>query len=237
MPHDSAQVKVEAVRAFGATVDLINVSEISRRDRVEQLAAESGQAYIASPFNDPLVIDGNASLGDELAALGRAFDAVLVPVGGGGLMAGVLQSFAQKKIATRVFGAEPTLANDAARSLREGRVVANESEPQTIADGTRTVSLGRHNWPIIHEHAAGIIEVSEDQIREGVRSALRAGQFKSGTHRRPGDRSAPRGAGSISRPGNLLRDHRRECRSCDLPGVHRLKYLEAADFCYGLIGF
>ena len=169
MPHDSARVKVDAVRDYGATVDLINVREISRSERVQQLAAESGEAYVASGYDDPLVIDGNASLGRELLALGRRFDAIIVPVGGGGLIGGIAQSAARTNNATRVFGAEPSLANDAARSLREGRLIVNEQEPPTIADGARTVSLGRHNWAIIREHVAGIIEVPEEQIREGVR--------------------------------------------------------------------
>jgi len=169
MPDDSARVKVDAVRDYGATVDLINVREISRSERVQQLAAESGEAYVASGFDDPLVIDGNASLGDELIALGRAFEAIVVPVGGGGLIGGIAQSVARAKATTKVFGAEPALANDAARSLREGRIIANEQEPRTIADGARTISLGQHNWAIIREHVAGIIEVSEEQIREGVR--------------------------------------------------------------------
>jgi threonine dehydratase len=169
MPDDSARVKVDAVRDYGATVDRINVREISRNERVQQLAAESGEAYVASGFDDPLVIDGNASLGDELIALGRALDAIVVPVGGGGLIGGIAQSVARAKAATKVFGAEPALANDAARSLREGRIIANEQEPKTIADGARTISLGQHNWRIIREHVAGIIEVSEEEIREGVR--------------------------------------------------------------------
>ena len=169
MPENSARVKVAAVREYGATVDLINVREVSRSARVQQLADESGDAYIASAYDDPLVIEGNASLGDELLALGRSFDAVVVPVGGGGLMSGILRSFTRANNATKVFGAEPALGNDGARSLREGRLVVNEQEPQTIADGARTVSLGQHNWPIIREHAAGIFEVSEDQIREGLR--------------------------------------------------------------------
>jgi threonine dehydratase len=169
MPDDSARVKVDAVRDYGATVDLINVREVSRSERVQQLAAESGEAYVASGYDDPLVIDGNASLGDELIALRRAFAAIVVPVGGGGLIGGIAQSIARANAATKVFGAEPALANDAARSLREGRIIANEHEPKTIADGARTISLGQHNWRIIREHVAGIIEVSEEQIREGVR--------------------------------------------------------------------
>jgi threonine dehydratase len=169
MPDDSARVKVEAVREYGAKVDLINVREISRSERVQQLAAESGEAYIASGYDDPLIIEGNASLGDELLALGRRFDAIVVPVGGGGLIGGIAQRVARANSATKVFGAEPALGNDAARSLREGRLIANEQEPKTIADGARTISLGRHNWAIIREHVKVIVEVPDEQIKEGVR--------------------------------------------------------------------
>ena len=169
MPENSAQVKVDAVRDYGATVDLIKVREVSRAARVAELAAQSEDAYVASAYDDPLVIDGNASLGDELTALGRRFDAVIVPVGGGGLIAGILQSFARAGNTTHVFGAEPALGNDAARSLREGRLIVNEHEPQTIADGARTVSLGEHNWVIIREHVRDIFEVTDAQIIEGVR--------------------------------------------------------------------
>lgn len=169
MPDDSAQVKIEGVRDYGATVDLINVREISRSARVQKLAERAGDAYIASPYDDPLVINGNASLGDELLALGRQFDAVIVPVGGGGLISGILQSFVRANCGIEVYGAEPALGNDAARSLREGKLLANESEPATIADGARTVSLGNHNWAIIRQHLKSIIEVEEEKIAEGVR--------------------------------------------------------------------
>lgn len=169
MPENSASVKVEAVREYGATVDLINVREVSRAARVAELAATHNGAYVASAYDDALVIGGNSSLGDELLALGRTFDAVIVPVGGGGLIAGILQSFARVTNAPAVFGAEPLLGNDAAQSLRAGRLIANEHEPQTVADGARTVSLGMHNWAIIQQHVRGIFEVSEDDIVDGVR--------------------------------------------------------------------
>ena len=68
-----------------------------------------------------------------------------------------------------MYGAEPELANDAARSLRSGSLLANETEPPTIADGVRTLSLGQHNWAILRDGLEGIIEVSEEQIKESVR--------------------------------------------------------------------
>lgn len=166
MPHNSAKVKVDAVRSYGATADLIEVNVISRNDRLKQLAAERPDAYLASAFDDQLVIDGNATLGDELAE--HDFDAVIIPVGGGGLISGTIESFCRKGKLTKVIGAEPLLANDAARSLRSGELIANATEPQTIADGTRTLSLGKLNWPIIKNGLKDIIEVPDETIVEGL---------------------------------------------------------------------
>src|SRR4030095_7641939 len=69
----------------------------------------------------------------------------------------------------RVVGAEPLMANDAARSLRAGHIVANETEMQTIADGARTISVGQHNWAILRDGLAHIVEVPEANIRAAVR--------------------------------------------------------------------
>jgi threonine dehydratase len=167
MPENSAKVKVDAVRSFGAVADLIDVNKVSRAERVKQLSGERPNAYIASAYDDQFVIDGNSTLGDELAA--KDFDVVIIPVGGGGLISGTILSFCRNGKKTRVYGAEPLMANDAARSLREGRIIANESEPQTVADGTRTLSLGKLNWAIIKDGVEDIIEVSEERIIECVR--------------------------------------------------------------------
>ena len=169
MPDTSARVKIDAVREFGGVVDLIEVGRKSRRERVQELATQDPGAYVASAYDDPLVIEGNSSLGEELGALGRSFDCVLTPVGGGGLASGLVRGLGRSGRSARVFGVEPRLANDAARSLRAGFIVVNETEPQTLADGVRTVSLGQHNWEVLRQGLADIIEVTEEEIREAVR--------------------------------------------------------------------
>lgn len=179
MPQTSAQVKIDAVREYGGEVDLIDVRVTSRAERVAELANLYPDAYIASAYDDPLVIAGNASLGAELAALDFDFDFVIAPVGGGGLTAGLIQGFAEAGRAIKVVGAEPLLANDAARSLQAGHIVANEQEPQTIADGARTVSVGIHNWAILREGLFHIVEVPEENIREGVRLLYSYANLKS----------------------------------------------------------
>ena len=169
MPSTSAQVKVDAVRGYGGRVELIDVAVKSRWDRVWELAKEHPDAYVASPYDDSFVIEGNSSLGGELAALGYDFDCVIVPVGGGGLASGTVDGLRKARKSIPVIGAEPLLANDAARSLAAGRIVSNESEPQTIADGARTLSLGDRNWEILRTGLARIVEVPEEKIAEGLR--------------------------------------------------------------------
>ena len=169
MPQTSAKVKIDAVREYGGVVDLVDVREKGRAARVAELAAENPAAYVASAYDDPLVIEGNASLGVELAALDREIDLVIAPVGGGGLTSGIITGLRAGGSGARVVGAEPLMANDAARSLRDGHIVVNETEPQTIADGARTVSIGVHNWAVIKEGLSRIVEVPEENIKHAVR--------------------------------------------------------------------
>lgn len=167
MPETSARVKIEAVRSYGATVDLIDVKKVGRNERIRQLAAEMPDAFIASAYDDSLVIEGNSSLGDELSQ--KDFDVVVCPVGGGGLISGVSKGFCRNNYRAALVGAEPLLGNDAARSLKAGKIVVNETEPMTLADGARTLSLGKHNWEIIRTGVSDIIEVSEEKIKAAIR--------------------------------------------------------------------
>jgi threonine dehydratase len=178
MPSNSAAVKVDAVRRHGAVVDLVDTKTKSRAQRVAEIAAEHPDAYISSAYDDDFVIEGNATLGRELAALGRHWDAIVAPVGGGGLISGLAQGLRSAGNRTALVGAEPLLGNDAARSLRAGHIVANESEPATIADGARTVSLGKRNWPIIQREVQNIIEVSDENLAEAVRLLFRLANLK-----------------------------------------------------------
>lgn len=178
MPDNSARVKVEAVREYGGAVDLVNVKEKGRSQRVAELAREYPDAYIASAYDDLLVIEGNATLGEELGAMNRHFDFIIAPVGGGGLTSGIIKGVKTSGRNIEVLGAEPLMANDAARSLRAGRIIANDVEPQTIADGTRTVSIGQHNWEILREGMTKIVEVEEENIREGVRMLFQLANLK-----------------------------------------------------------
>lgn len=178
MPATSSRVKIEAVRNYGASVELIDVRQIGREERVRQLTEEFPDAYRSSAYDDPLVIQGNSTLGDEIAGCRQSFDLVISPVGGGGLISGISQGLCRNGHPADLWGAEPLIANDAFRSLKAGRIIRNEQEPLTIADGARTVSVGRHNWEIIKQGVAEIIEVSEEKIKEALRLYFRLANLK-----------------------------------------------------------
>jgi len=179
MPLTSSKIKIAAVQSYGAEVELLDVTKTPRAERVRQLALEIPDVYVASPFDDELVIDGNATLGTELIDSGEAFDAIIAPIGGGGLSSGIVRAFQKSGREIKVFGAEPAIANDASRSFHQGRLIANDHEPQSLADGARTLSVGKLNWPILKDGLADIFEVSEDQIREGVKQLFLRANLKA----------------------------------------------------------
>jgi threo-3-hydroxy-L-aspartate ammonia-lyase len=179
MPQTAPKVKVDAVREYGAAVDLIDVTRKGRLERIGELATEFPDAYVASPYDDPLVIEGNASLGEELIDLNLDLDVIIAPIGGGGLTSGLVLAIQKRKKGVQIVAAEPALANDAAKSFRAGHIVTNPDESSTIADGARVLRLGNSNWDILKDGLEGVVEVSEDQIKEGVRLLFALANLKA----------------------------------------------------------
>jgi len=179
MPTGSAKVKIDAVREYGAQVELVDVGAKSRAERVAELAKEHPEAYVASAYDDPHVILGNSSLGKELSQLKPMPEVVVVPVGGGGLSSGIIFGIEHSRKKIQVIGAEPLFGNDAARSLKAGQIVKNDREPQTMADGARTLSLGEHNWKILKRAMKRIVEVPEEKIGEAVRLLFSLANLKA----------------------------------------------------------
>ena len=168
MPATSAQVKVAAVQSYGGEIDLIDVRKISRGDRVQQLLAEQPGAFYAQAYDDYRVVAGNSTLSQEILSAAD-FDMLVVPVGGGGLCSGQIIARDYLHAHTEIIGAEPLSGNDAARSVRGGQLISNEQEPDTVADGARTLSLGTLNWEIIQRGIADIIEVPDVLTLEALR--------------------------------------------------------------------
>jgi threonine dehydratase len=179
MPTTAPKIKVDAVRDYGAEVDLVDVKKKGRLERLGELAKQFPAAYVASPYDDPLVIEGNASLANELFALGLDLDFIIAPIGGGGLTSGLVKAVKRSGAKTQVLAAEPLLSNDAAESFRAGHIVSLPDESATIADGARVLRIGDRNWEILSHGLAGVIEVTEDQIKEGVRLLFALANLKA----------------------------------------------------------
>lgn len=177
MPDTSARVKIEAVKSYGAVADLINVREISRDGRVQQLLAEHPDAFAAQAFDDYRVVAGNSTLGKEIFGAGN-FDMIVVPVGGGGLSSGIVVARDHLGVVTKIIGAEPLPGNDAARSLHSHQLIPNQQEPATIADGARTISLGKLNWEILSQGIADILEVPDEVTLDALRRYFRFANLK-----------------------------------------------------------
>ncbi len=166
MPSTAAEVKKRAVERYGARVTLCEPTQESRESTARRVTAETG-AHFVHPYNDLRVIAGQGTSALELLEEVPELDAILCPVGGGGQLSGV--AVAAKGVAPRirVIGAEPAAADDAARSLRAGRIVA-AGNPKTIADGLRS-SLGDLTFALIRAHVDDIAIASEVAIAGAMR--------------------------------------------------------------------
>ena len=151
MPSDAPAIKVAGVRADGARIEFVGTDNEERIARADELAQQQGMALVPS-FDDARIVAGQGTLGleivEQLAEMGARPDeplTVLVPIGGGGLSAGVCVAVKGLRPDATVIGVEPELAADAADSMREGRIVrwGPELTGRTIADGMRTSAVGR----------------------------------------------------------------------------------------------
>jgi threonine dehydratase len=167
MPQDSSAVKVAAIRGYGAAVRFCEPTMAARRAGVQQVIDETGAAVIPS-YDDPRIIAGQGTAAVELLEDAGDLDALLVPVGGGGLLAGTLIAAKALRAGIRVSGCEPEVADDAYRSWRAGRIIPSDY-PQTVADGLRT-SLGELTFAVIREQVDEIVRVAEAQIVAAMRA-------------------------------------------------------------------
>ena len=166
MPSNASEVKVAAVSGYGAEIFFCEPSEDGREKTMAEVLEKTGATFI-HPFDDPLVIAGQGTAALELLEEVSGLDVVLAPVGGGGLLSGTALAVVGVSPDTRVIGTEPEGADDAYRSLLEGRIIPSVN-PQTVADGLLT-SLGENTFAIIREHVEQIVTVSEEAIVAGMR--------------------------------------------------------------------
>lgn len=162
MPSDAPQVKLTATRGYGAEVITYERADVTREELGRRIAEERGLPIIP-PYDHPDIVAGQGTTARELIEETGPLDLLLVCCGGGGLLSGCAVAAKAVQPKCRVVGVEPALADDAARSFRTG-TIQTVHNPNTIADGARTPSLGRVTFPLILEYVDDMITVQEDAV-------------------------------------------------------------------------
>jgi threonine dehydratase len=162
MPDTAPRAKLDATRAYGASVLLYDPAVESREEIAGRLARDEGLATIP-PFDHPHVVAGQGTAALELFEDAGSLDYLFVPCGGAGLLSG--SAIAARRVAPgcRVVGVEPEAGDDAVRSFRT-RTLQSVHNPQTIADGARTTSLGMVTFPLVLENVDDMLAVSDDDL-------------------------------------------------------------------------
>src|SRR5437879_4550986 len=163
MPKTTPDIKVEAVRALDAEVVLAGDHYSEAQQQCDRLAEETGLTFV-HPFDDPLVIAGQGTIADEIVSQHpRDLTAIFVPVGGGGLIAGIGAYVKSVMPEVRVIGVEPVDSDAMNRALRAGRPVSLET-PGLFADGVAVMQVGSYTFPIVQATVERIVTVNNDEI-------------------------------------------------------------------------
>lgn len=166
MPNNATPVKKRAVQDYGGRVIDCAPTLEARESTAAAVIAETG-ATLLPPYNHPDIIAGQGTVALELLDQVSELDAIIAPVGGGGLISGIALAARELKPSLRVFAAEPKGADDAARSKAAGKFIP-QTGPQTIADGLLT-SLGDLTWPVVRDLVERVITVREEEIVTAMR--------------------------------------------------------------------
>ncbi len=168
MPAHASPLKRAACQGYGAELVLCDPDNASREEVSRRLREEHGYTLIP-PFDHPRVIAGQGTAAVEMIQELKSLDCVLTPCGGGGLLSGTAVAVKNLLPRCRVVGVEPELGDDATRSFHS-KTLQTVRNPATIADGTRTASLGQFTFPLVLQHVDDMKTVSEAAIKEAVRT-------------------------------------------------------------------
>ena len=166
MPRTAPQAKKDAVRGYGGRVVECEPSTSSREAVFAEVVAESGAEFV-HPYNDPRVIAGQATCSMELIEQVDGLDAVVAPIGGGGMVSGTCLTLSNLAPNVRIYAAEPEQADDACRSFRAGYIIADDA-PNTVADGLK-VPLKELTWHFVRNHVTDILTASEEDIVDAMK--------------------------------------------------------------------
>ena len=167
MAHDANPMKVAATRGYGAAVDTSAQTWPEADERMRQISEETGRV-IVHPYDDPLVIAGQGTIGLELVEDLSDLDVVVVPIGGGGLISGIAIAVKALRPGTRVIGVEPELSDAMRVALEAGHPIARQPGP-TMADALRAPVAGGLGMEICGRLMDELVLVSEDELRDAMR--------------------------------------------------------------------
>ena len=167
MPRTAPQAKKDAVRGYGGVIVECEPSTSSREAVFAEMVAKSGADFV-HPYNDPRVIAGQATCSRELMEQVEGLDAVIAPIGGGGMISGTCLTVSNTAPTVKIYAAEPEQADDAYRSFKAGHIIADDA-PVTVADGLK-VPLKDLTWHFVKNHVTDILTASEDEIIEAMKT-------------------------------------------------------------------
>ncbi|TVS05184.1 MAG: pyridoxal-phosphate dependent enzyme [Rhodobacteraceae bacterium] len=166
MPRTAPQAKKDAVRGYGGIITECEPSTTSREELFAQVEAETGAEFV-HPYNDPRVIAGQATCSKEFMEQVEGLDAVIAPIGGGGMVSGTCLTLSNIAPHVEIYAAEPEQADDAYRSFKAGHIIADDA-PVTVADGLK-VPLKELTWHFVSNHVTDILTASEQEIIDAMK--------------------------------------------------------------------
>jgi len=166
MPRTAPEAKKDAVRGYGGVITECEPSTSSREAVFAQVQARTGGEFV-HPYNDPRVVAGQATCSRELLEQVDGLDAVIAPIGGGGMISGTCLTMSAIAPGVDVYAAEPKNADDAYRSFKAGRIIADDA-PETVADGLK-VPLKDLTWHFVSNHVADIFTATEEEIIDAMK--------------------------------------------------------------------
>ncbi|MEM0937337.1 MAG: beta-hydroxyaspartate dehydratase BhcB [Pseudomonadota bacterium] len=166
MPRTAPEAKKAAVRGYGGIITECEPSTTSREAVFAEVQAETGAEFV-HPYNDPRVVAGQGTCSRELMEQVDGLDAVIAPIGGGGMVSGTCLTLSNTAPGVEIYAAEPEQADDAYRSFKAGHIIADDA-PQTIADGLK-VPLKDLTWHFVSNHVTDILTASEQEIVDAMK--------------------------------------------------------------------
>ena len=166
MPRTAPQAKKDAVRGYGGIITECEPSTSSREAVFAEVQAETGAEFV-HPYNDPRVIAGQGTCSREMMEQVEGLDAVIAPIGGGGMVSGSCLTLSTIAPDVEIYAAEPEQADDAYRSFKAGHIIADDA-PETVADGLK-VPLKERTWHFVSHHVTDILTASEEEIIEAMK--------------------------------------------------------------------